>query len=63
MVVQSVNREYKVQNSAKYCELKRNDILISGIVWFLLYPPNKPTPENLLKKLGAENRLISRKVR
>ena len=39
-----------------------SDILISSIVWFKVYLPNQPTPENLVKKLGPENRLISRKI-
>ena len=41
----------------------RGDILISGIVWFKVYAPNKLTPENSVKKLGPENWLITRKKR
>ena len=63
MVVQSVIRLYKVQNSAKRCELTYSDILISGIVWCKVYPLNKPTPEKEVKQLGPENRLISQKIR
>ena len=62
MVVQSVNRWDKVQNSTKSCELTCSDILISSIVWFKVYLPNKQTSENSVKKLGPENQLISRKI-
>ena len=62
MVVQSVNRGEEVQNSGKSSELTHSDILISSIVWFKVYSPNKLTPENLVKKLGPENWLISRKI-
>ena len=48
-----------MQNSGKCCELMRNDVLISSIVWFKVYLPNKSTPKNSVKKLGPENRLIS----
>ena len=54
MAVQSVNRWDKVQNSGKSYELMRSDILISSIVWCKVYWPNKPTPENSIKKLGPE---------
>ena len=36
--------------------------MISSIVWLKVYSPNKPTPENSVKKLGPENQLISRKI-
>ena len=62
MIVQSVNRWDKKQNSGKGCELTRSDILIFSIVWFKVYSPNKSTPENSLKKLGPGNHLISEKI-
>ena len=61
MVVQSVNRWDKVQNSGKSYELMRSNILISSIVWCKVYSPNKPTPENSIKKLGPEKSLLAGK--
>ena len=37
------------------CELMSGDILIMSFVWIKVYPPNKPTPGNRVKKFGPES--------
>ena len=61
MLVQSVNRSDKGQNSRKSSELTLSDILISSIVRFKVYSPIKPPQKILLKNYVQKIGLLAGK--